>query len=815
MKKRQNNSKQGSALHNIFSIALILVSAILLISSFQAAPISADKQALLETRSQPPRQLSLADRVAYQYAIEEVYWRHQIWPGENTLPKPSLDEVMSPAQIQRKVEEYLRKSRLLADQWRQPITYRQLQTEMERMARQTNQPEVLHELFAALGNDPFLVAECLARPVLSDRLARERSAQEPIESSATAMERDVRGTTDEPTAGYVLPEIAGVSTGCTDTWTPTSITNAPVIRASHTAVWTGNEMIVWGGSNIDATLNTGGRYNPTTDNWVPTTTTNAPGVHASHTAVWTGREMIVWGGVNGKSHVNTGGRYNPITDSWVATTVTCAPAARFSHTAVWTGSEMIVWGGFDTGDNLNTGGRYNPSTDHWVATPTLNAPVARRSHTAVWTGHEMIVWGGYDGNSSLNTGGRYSPITDNWTATGTVDTPLALAGHTAVWTGSEMIVWGGNDGNTYPRAGGRYTPNADSWVATATINGPVGRGFCTAVWTGREMIVWGGNFNVNYLNTGGRYVPRYDIWIPTTTSNAPVGRQGHSAVWTGTDMIIWGGIDTSLHFLNTGGRYCAQAPPTLGNISTRLRVETGDNALIGGFIITGTQPKKVMVRAIGPSLPVAGVLSDPILELRDSSGGLIRANDNWRSDQEAEIIASGIPPSNDSESAMVETLPANGSAYTAIVRGANNGTGVGLVEVYDQDQSLNSNLANISTRGLVQTDDDAMIAGTIILGQPSLRILVRAIGPSLPVEGKLADPTLELRDGNGALIRANDNWRSDQEAEIIATTIPPTNDLESALVETLPANSAAYTAIVRGSNGTTGVALIEIYGLPD
>ena len=242
-------------------------------------------------------------------------------------------------------------------------------------------------------------------------------------------------------------------------------------------------------------------------------------------------------------------------------------------------------------------------------------------------------------------------------------------------------------------------------------------------------------------------------------------------------------------------------------------MEVGDNALIGGFIVTGTQSKKVIVRAIGPSLPVSGVLADPMLELRDSSGGLIRSNDNWRSDQEAEIIATGIPPSNDSESAIVETLPANGSAYTAIVRGVNNGTGVGLVEVYDLDQSVDSKLANISTRGLVQTGDNAMIAGTIVLGQASQRVLVRAIGPSLPVEGKLADPTLELRDGNGALIRANDNWRSDQEAEIIATGIPPTNDLESAIVETLPANGAAYTAIVRGSNGTTGVALVEVYGL--
>jgi hypothetical protein len=254
-------------------------------------------------------------------------------------------------------------------------------------------------------------------------------------------------------------------------------------------------------------------------------------------------------------------------------------------------------------------------------------------------------------------------------------------------------------------------------------------------------------------------------------------------------------------------------PGILGDISTRLRVETGDNVLIGGFIVTGTQPKKVIVRAIGPSLSglFAGTLADPMLELRDSFGTLIRANDNWRSDQESEIMATTIPPSDDLESAIVETLPANNSAYTAIVRGANNGTGIGVVEAYDLDQTVDSKLANISTRGLVQTGDNVLIGGLIVLGQNPLRVIVRGIGPSLPVSGALSDPTLELRNGNGGLIRANDNWRSDQEAEIMATTIPPSNDLESAIVENLAPGT--YTAIVRGANNATGVAAVEAYGL--
>ena len=178
-------------------------------------------------------------------------------------------------------------------------------------------------------------------------------------------------------------------------------------------------------------------------------------------------------------------------------------------------------------------------------------------------------------------------------------------------------------------------------------------------------------------------------------------------------------------------------------------METGDNVLIGGFIITGTQPKRIIVRAIGPSLPLAGALADPVLELRNAAGALILSNNNWRDDQESEIIATGIPPANDLESAIVATLPANGSAYTAIVRGLDNGTGIGVVEAYDLDQTANSKLANISTRGFVQTGDDVLIGGLIVLGQNPLRVIVRAIGPSLPVAGALEDPTLNLHDGNG------------------------------------------------------------------
>ena len=185
-------------------------------------------------------------------------------------------------------------------------------------------------------------------------------------------------------------------------------------------------------------------------------------------------------------------------------------------------------------------------------------------------------------------------------------------------------------------------------------------------------------------------------------------------------------------------------------------MQTGDNVLIGGFIVTGTQNKKVIIRALGPSVPVPGALADPSLELYSGST-LLESNDNWvDSPNKQAILDSTIPPSNNFESAIVRTLPANGSSYTAIVRGVNNTTGIGVVEAYDLDRTVDSKLANISTRGFVQTGDNVLIAGTIILGQVPQKVIVRAIGPSLPFVGTLADPTLELRDQNGNLLEAND-----------------------------------------------------------
>ena len=259
--------------------------------------------------------------------------------------------------------------------------------------------------------------------------------------------------------------------------------------------------------------------------------------------------------------------------------------------------------------------------------------------------------------------------------------------------------------------------------------------------------------------------------------------------------------------------YQGTQPVLLANISTRLRVQTGDNAMIGGFIITGTEPKTVLVRGIGPSLPLPGALPDPFIEVHGSSGELLATNDNWRDAATSqEIIVSGLAPTNDLEPTLWGTI--NPGAYTVVVRGKNDATGISVFEVYDLDPTVDSKLGNISTRGFVGTGDDVMIGGTIIVGGLPARVLFRAIGPSLTnfgVPNALGDPVLELHDGNGQLVAANYNWRDDQEAEILATGIPPSNNLESAIVRDLPAG--AYTAIVRGTNNTTGVALVEVYNL--
>ena len=661
------------------------------------------------------RELSLGERVAAQKAIEQVYWNHRIWPKENPGPKPPLSAMVPDATIRAKVEGYLRMSALLDSFWHQPLTGEQLQAEIDRMVRYTKAPATLRELFAALHDDPVLIAECLARPELAQRRVESafvrddrihRAQRVALESklkgvpdlaalervdgdhsvmtfvldegaaknaptdprdgavhlargewnaqigryaanlggdpavglsgiqvgrvsrllndgdrfavvvvramSATSVtiasvswekcaysewSREVAATSTleaptiaSPALGYTMPRVPLTDCSVDDTWTPTAGSEVPDGRYSHTAIWTGSEMIVWGGGRQSGFPRSGGRYDPATDSWVASSLTtgagaNTPTGRGDHSAVWTGSEMIVWGGdtYNGY-YVNTGGRYNPSTDSWASSSLTTASGANFplgrsGHTAVWTGSEMIVWGGsVALGVVTNTGGRYDPSTDSWVNSSLTdgsgaNVPSARGNHTAVWTGSEMIVWGGSDGSGLVaNTGGRYHPSTDSWgvsslTTGSGASVPAARQYQTAVWTDSEMIVWGGGDGTGLAiNTGGRYDPSTDSWAASSLTDGSganvaTARQNHTAVWSGSEMIVWGGREGSGSgTNTGGRYDPTTDSWAPSTLAaasgpNVPTARQYHTAVWTGSEMIVWGGGDESGLGMSSGGRY--------------------------------------------------------------------------------------------------------------------------------------------------------------------------------------------------------------------------------------------------------------------
>ncbi len=247
----------------------------------------------------------------------------------------------------------------------------------------------------------------------------------------------------------------------------------------------------------------------------------------------------------------------------------------------------------------------------------------------------------------------------------------------------------------------------------------------------------------------------------------------------------------------------------LANISTRLPVGSGDSVLIAGFTITGSQSKKIIVRGLGPFLPVNANLADPTLEIHDSFGGTVAGNDNWRDTQQDELKATTIPPANDYDSAIVRNLAPG--AYTAVLAGKGSTTGVGLVEVYDLDIGADSRLVNIATRGRVGDGDDLLICGTIAVGNGTTTVLFRALGPSLPVPGALNDPILELHDGQGATIGTNDNWQDTQGTAIQNTTIPPNDPREAAILRDLTPGS--YTAVVRGKNGATGVAVIDAYQL--
>jgi N-acetylneuraminic acid mutarotase len=320
-------------------------------------------------------------------------------------------------------------------------------------------------------------------------------------------------------------------------------------------------MIVWGGWGPEGStgLGDGARYDPATDRWQPVSTRDAPRPRYDHLAVWTGHEMIVWGGADADGPNGDGARYDPATDSW--SPLPPGPLQpRVNFGAVWTGDELIIWGGYRGNPSdplaaerrsvyLDDGARYSPTLNRWVPMRGAGAPDGRYNPAVAWTGEEMIVWSGVgEGSQARPDGARYNPTTDTWRPMSSAAPPVAMGSRPAIWTGTELLLWGATAGRDDIGQGARYDPLQDTWASMSTDGAPLGRLEHTAVWTGTELIVWGGESRFTRggpspLRTdAGRYHPATDTWtaIPTEDST-PSPRVLHTAVWNGDEMIIWGG----------------------------------------------------------------------------------------------------------------------------------------------------------------------------------------------------------------------------------------------------------------------------------
>jgi WD40 repeat protein len=520
--------------------------------------------------------------------------------------------------------------------------------------------------------------------------------------------------------------------------------------------------------------------------------------------------------------------YNPVSGIWTSTAN--MTTARYGHAATLLPSGLaLVTGGVDI-FVLPEAEVFDPASETWIPNGRLVTSRAHHSATLLPNGKVLIAGGdtGY-GCTAFASSELYDPASGASTATGSLNIPRY--GHSAILLpDGRVLVVGGLDrcNYTHPLASAElYDPASGTWTATGSLSIARRRSTATLLPNGKVLVAGGDDgtteLGTTVLSSAELYDPASGIWTPT--GSLITARRHHiAALLPNGKVLIAGGYDGSNNILSSSELYVGPpTAPALLNIATRMRVLTGDRVLIGGFIIAGPEMKRVLIRGVGPSLNGVGVtLSDPTLELHQGDATLA-TNDNWKTrtngtSQQADIEATTIAPANDLEPALLVTL--SPGAYTAILSGKNGGTGVGLVEVYDLGQGANSRLANISTRGFVDTGDNVMIGGLIVgggAGGGTARALVRALGPSVPVAGALGDPTLELHDGSGALVASNDNWKtrpdgSSQQAEIEATGIQPGNDLESALVRTLPPGS--YTAIVRGMNNSTGVGLVETYNLP-
>ena len=417
--------------------------------------------------------------------------------------------------------------------------------------------------------------------------------------------------------------------------------------------------------------------------------------------------------------------------------------------------------------------------------------------------------------------GVLDPSFDSGVGTGGNVFALALQHNGQIVLGGRFVQYSGTNRTFIARVFGNgsldlgFNPAPDDWVQSLAVE-PDDRILVGGFFTGVNGF---GRNRIARLNTNGSLDLTFDPGAGCIGSLTNDATQVRSIAFQQFGRVLAGGVFTSYDNQPRDNIVrLFDGAASFQNLSARAHVFTGERILIAGFIIGGTENKKVLIRGLGPSLASFGIsapLADPTLSLFDHAGALIGANDNWKDTQQTQIQATGLAPPSDFEAAILVTL--SPGAYTAFLQGKAMTTGIALVEVYDVDPNVNAKPTNVSARAFVGTGNDVLIGGTIIGGSTGSlqRVLVRALGPALASAGvasTLADPTLSLRDGNGNVIANNDNWKDSQQADIAATGMAPPNDRESAILALLaPGN---YTAIVAGKNGTTGVALIEFYNLP-
>ncbi len=589
-------------------------------------------------------------------------------------------------------------------------------------------------------------------------------------------------------------------------------------RYDHTAtLLLDGKVLVVGGIDYPADATTTAElYDPTTASWAYTAT--ARSIRYLHTATLLpdGRVLVAGGETGLLDYTDTAEIYDPASETWTETGK-MNNYGRLGHTAtLLADGKVLVCGGFVLSPYsllpLATAELYDPATGVWTKIAKMTTARGGATATLLPNGKVLLAGGRDLDDQLLATAELYDPGTGTWTVTGSM--AAARQFHSATLLPDGMVLVAGGD-DADGASCELYNPQDGTWSASGSLNIGRSRHTATLLPDGAVLVAGGRNTKTQSpLASAELYRPESGTW--TTTGSLNTGRTDHTAtLLPDNTVLIAGGYQIVFKALASAELFVR--PPALLNISTRMAVGTGDNALIGGFIITGSGPQTVIVRGLGPSLALSGTLADPMIELHDSSGALIASNDNWKDDvNQQKVVDNHLAPSSAAESALWQTLEPG--AYTVILKGSNSGTGIGLVEVYALGSD--AELANISSRGVVQTDDNALIGGIIVgpgAGIDSANIYLRALGPSVPVPNALRDPTLELHDGNGTLIDSNDNWKtrpdgSSQQADIEATTIPPTDDSESALLETLsPGN---YTAIVREKNDLTGVGLVEIYKLP-